>query len=555
MTASPDDELAQAEALAEAQPDAPGVLAALGAARAVRGDLAGAIVAHDAAVAAADRQAAIARLNLGATHAAAGAIEPAIAAYREALALWPGWLPALDHLASIELAAGRLDDAAASCDAALAIAPTHAVAHFTRGLVHAARGELTAAVARHRAACAAAPAHAAMTFALAAALAAHGELDEAAVQYRAACALDPRSAEAALALALTELARKDADAATAAATAACALVPDDASAASALGAAHTLAGRRADARVAYLRARELAPELADLHHNCALAAEAVDDLDAAIAHERDALALAPRHLPALVNLSRLLVDHRRLDELGPVYQQLAAVAPDNQMTTHLLTALRGEVTAAAPRGYVVTLFDALAPRFDGLLVDTLHYRGHRAVAEAVIDHAGGRVLGAALDLGCGTGLVGAGLHGHVGHLTGVDLAPRMLDAARARGCYHALVLAELTDHLATVAPASLDVITAADVLIYLGDLTQVFATAAAALADGGALVVTVERSDDAPIALRPTGRYAHHRDYLAGLAAAQPLELRTMTELIVRREAGVEVPAWLAVLIRTPRAA
>jgi predicted TPR repeat methyltransferase len=555
VSAIVDDELAAAEALAAAQPEAPGALSALGGVRAARGDLPGAIAAYEGAVAAADRQAAIARLNLGAAHAASGAIEPAIAAYRGALALWPDWLPALDHLASIELAAGRLDDAAATCDAALAIAPAHAVAHFTRGLVHAARGELTDAVARHRAACAAAPDHAAMAFALGAALAAHGDLDDAAAAYRAACALDPRSAEAALSLALTELARRDADAATAAADAACALAPTDASAASALGAAHTLGGRRAEARTAYLRARELAPELADLHHNCALAAEAVEDFDAAIDHERDALARAPRHFPALVNLSRLLVDHRRLDELGPVYQQLAAVAPDNQMTTHLLTALRGEVTAAAPRGYVVTLFDALAPRFDTLLVDTLHYRGHRAVADAVIELAAGRTLGAALDLGCGTGLVGAGLHAHVGHLTGVDLAPRMLDAARARGCYHALVERELTEHLAAVAPASLDVITAADVLIYLGELAPMIAAAAAALVDGGALAVTVERSDDAPIALRPTGRYAHHRDYLAGLAATHGFAVRTMTELTVRREAGAEVAAWLAVLIRSPRAA
>ena len=77
-----------------------------------------------------------------------------------------------------------------------------------------------------------------------------------------------------------------------------------------------------------------------------------------------------------------------------------------------------------------------------------------------------------------------GLHAHVGHLTGVDLAPRMLDAARARGCYHALVLAELTEHLATVAPVSLNVITAADVLMYLGNLENTFGLVALLAAAG-----------------------------------------------------------------------
>ena len=52
-----------------------------------------------------------------------------------------------------------------------------------------------------------------------------------------------------------------------------------------------------------------------------------------------------------------------------------------------------------------------------------------------------------IDLGCGTGLMGPLLRGHVGHLSGVDLSSGMVDKARQRGCYDDLAVGELAGHL------------------------------------------------------------------------------------------------------------
>ncbi len=45
----------------------------------------------------------------------------------------------------------------------------------------------------------------------------------------------------------------------------------------------------------------------------------------------------------------------------------------------------------------------------------------------------GRGFERALDLGCGTGLVGEALNSFTRHLTGVDLSPRMLRKAQPKG--------------------------------------------------------------------------------------------------------------------------
>jgi SAM-dependent methyltransferase len=53
-------------------------------------------------------------------------------------------------------------------------------------------------------------------------------------------------------------------------------------------------------------------------------------------------------------------------------------------------------------------------------------------------------VGTVADLGCGTGRTGAWLKARgVGEIDGVDLSPRMLEAARARGVYRSLAEADI----------------------------------------------------------------------------------------------------------------
>ena len=94
----------------------------------------------------------------------------------------------------------------------------------------------------------------------------------------------------------------------------------------------------------------------------------------------------------------------------------------------------------------------------------------------------------AADLGCGTGLMGPLLRPHVsGRLEGVDLSQGMVDKARAKGCYDHLAVEELVAYLDGSAgqegvqcggSGGYDLLVAADVFVYIGDLGPVFASGA-----------------------------------------------------------------------------
>ena len=209
--------------------------------------------------------------------------------------------------------------------------------------------------------------------------------------------------------------------------------------------------------------------------------------------------------------------------------------------------------AAADAGlsptFVRTLFDRYADRFEADLLDKLAYAGPRLIADALdrLQVGGGlRVL----DAGCGTGLAGPVLRDRAAWLAGVDLAPRMVERARAKGVYDSLRVGELVGELSDQA-AAWDLIVAADVLVYVGDLAPVFAAAAAALRPGGLFVLTTERAvAEGGFLLQESRRYAHGAAYLRATATAAGLSVALLEDCSARRDRGAPVPGLLAALRR-----
>src|ERR1700722_18272810 len=126
-------------------------------------------------------------------------------------------------------------------------------------------------------------------------------------------------------------------------------------------------------------------------------------------------------------------------------ETLLADPTDAQGATARLALIgQGDAPRALPLAYVARLFDDYAPRFDKHLTDNLGYRAPALIAEALSAVASGRRFASALDLGCGTGLMGAELRSHTDRLAGVDLSATMIAKARERGVYDRLVVEEPT---------------------------------------------------------------------------------------------------------------
>jgi predicted TPR repeat methyltransferase len=155
-----------------------------------------------------------------------------------------------------------------------------------------------------------------------------------------------------------------------------------------------------------------------------------------------------------------------------------------------------------------------------------------------------------LDAGCGTGLCGVCLAKYRGRLIGVDLAPRMIGESRARGVYDELVVGEIVQELRRRSE-TFDLIVAADVLVYVGDLTEFFSAAAGALHEGGLLVFSVETAENGDFVLLPTQRFAHSIAYLERMAGANQLAVRMKEEAALRRDRGVDVRGYLVLMEKT----
>jgi predicted TPR repeat methyltransferase len=298
-----------------------------------------------------------------------------------------------------------------------------------------------------------------------------------------------------------------------------ALAPDRHAARLQRGLALSRLQRHAEALACYEQLCEAQPAHAAawLHRGQAL--QALQRHDEALPCFDRAPAADPTLAEAWSHRGAMLKDRLQLEEAAHCFRQALAHGADAALNQYLLASVTGQAAPAqSPRPYVRFLFDSYADGFDEHLVQVLHYDAPRRLVDGLAAQGFTR-FASALDLGCGTGLCGEALRGHCGRLDGVDLAPQMLARARERGVYDELVEAEIGDHLQATR-TRYQLVLAADVFIYVGDLAAVFDGVWRVLAPGGVFAFSAERADDAhDFRLLPSSRYAHSRRYLEALAA------------------------------------
>jgi predicted TPR repeat methyltransferase len=187
----------------------------------------------------------------------------------------------------------------------------------------------------------------------------------------------------------------------------------------------------------------------------------------------------------------------------------------------------------------------------------LNYRGPELLLEAVKELRPRTPLDV-LDLGCGTGLVGELFKPMARRLSGIDVSAGMLERAQARGIYDQLIHDDLAIGLHKLAqdggPPAFDLVLAADVFIFFGDLGTVFAGVGKVLRPGGMLALLTEsaETDDAPWTgpdwrLLTTRRYAHSHPHLERLCRENGLEVKSARRVEARQERDQPVMCWLLV--------
>jgi predicted TPR repeat methyltransferase len=305
------------------------------------------------------------------------------------------------------------------------------------------------------------------------------------------------------------------------------------------------------------QALALKPDFLDALSSRATALLELNRHGEAIAGFDRVVAMHPEHAISWNNRGNALAAMRRLDEAIPSYDRALALMPDLAQARENRDNALFELKRASrcPPGYMRNLFDNFAPHYDETMLAKLGYAAHRhlrELADRILPRE--RAPWNILDLGSGTGLVGEAFKDLAagGRLDGIDLAPRMIEAARARGIYDDLILGDIETVLAGSGP-SYGLVLAADTMIYIGDAEPTFRGVAARLQPSGFYLFAVESKEGEGWEQTPMHRFRHSESYLRGLAHDVGLDFVDIMGCALRNEAANPVPGF-AVALQKPAA-
>jgi predicted TPR repeat methyltransferase len=277
------------------------------------------------------------------------------------------------------------------------------------------------------------------------------------------------------------------------------------------------------------------PQNPEYLYNAGVAQMALGHLQEARQNFETLLTLHPHHFAALSNLAAIFIRLGQREFAIQLLQRALDINPQDSTTQFMLHALTGsEKHAAESPEYVINLFNQYALHYDHHLQKTLQYSLPHHITR-VLHQLSAHHLQHVLDLGCGTGLTGIVLREFSQHLTGVDLAQKMLSQAREKCIYDELVESEIRTFLANDAQ-EYALIVAADVLPYLGALEILFEHIAPRLTSAGMFLFTTEISQEARWQLQPNARFAHHPTYLHELCTHHDLVLIHQEQVIARHQ-------------------
>lgn len=322
-------------------------------------------------------------------------------------------------------------------------------------------------------------------------------------------------------------------------------------------------GRPETALKWFAKAQALAPDEPSVWLHTSWALKSLGRREDAAQTCARAVALAPEDCPARLQLAELLIDAGRLAEAKQELEAAGQLEPESAWRAFLCgraalaqndaadatenfrrcleldpkdscgavaqLVLLGEAATPerAPLAWVRGLYEGQARLWnESMKVPGRGYQGPELLAQALA-HAHDSVLGgqagltmfdAVLDAGCGSGLCGPLLRPLARRLDGMDFSPAMLNLAKATGMYDRLDEAEVVEHLAGCR-AEYDLILAAAVFIYLGELGPVLAAASGALKPGGLLAFTLFPQDGAGYDLTATAYYRHGREHVRARVA------------------------------------
>lgn len=314
-----------------------------------------------------------------------------------------------------------------------------------------------------------------------------------------------------------------------------------------LATAYLLSGDSEKAINYYFRQLEVMP-MVESYYNIGVLLMNQNRTKESIQYLEHAASLQPEYFPIYLNLGALYLKLQNMQKAIECYKTAAKFKPDDVEIAHIVAALTNENTPeAAPKEYLQHLFDQYAFYYDKHLTEALKYQVPEVMWQAFFEETNiDQPKLTILDLGCGTGLSGEKFRRIATRLIGIDVSEQMLVIAKTKEIYDELL--EIDVDAALMKFQNIDLILAADVFTYIGNLAEIFIKAKQALKPHGYFMFSVEKTTTEPYELKQTIRYSHSKKYLEQLISENNFTVIRFDNIVMRQQNRQAVEGYLVLL-------
>ena len=288
----------------------------------------------------------------------------------------------------------------------------------------------------------------------------------------------------------------------------------------------------------YCRALKLVPDDIDCLYNLAGCYTQIEKFIDALACYQKVLDLQPDHRSALSNTAFLYHKTGEGEKAIKFYSLLLEIDPEDNSARHMLSSLKGEHRNTAPHSYIKEVFDSYSDHYEDSLINKLEYALPGRLLELIGKASDRKEFHSVIDLGCGTGLCGEVLAPYCYKLHGIDLSESMVAIAETKQIYHELLIGDIETLIETRRSEQYDLILAADVFAYLGQLDSLFRDIGRLIKKDGLFCFSAENlpSETVEFKLMKSGRFAHSNSYVKRLARDYGWSVLSSDLLDLRKE-------------------
>jgi len=297
-------------------------------------------------------------------------------------------------------------------------------------------------------------------------------------------------------------------------------------------------GQLEQAIVCCNNAIKIKPNYAEAYYNRGVAFQELGQLENAIESYSKAIQIKPDYAEVYVSCGIALQELGQLEKAIVSCNKALQLNPDSNSAQHILNSLLGNDSKSVPKEYIESLFDKYAQNFENSLVNKLGYTAPSLFKKtlsslSLINNKFNR----AIDLGCGTGLVGIEFRNIVDVLIGIDLSEKMIRKAEEKNVYDELIVNDLISGLEDL-KTSFDLFISADVFVYLGDLCPLLDSVKKHANHRSLFIFSTEDIPGDGFFLQKTGRFAHSKNYIVSTASNYDFQIEHFEKHALRKDKG-----------------